>query len=91
MAPFRIEKIAVFAPMPSASVRIETAVKAFDAASDLAPYRTSCDRRSIADSQRISLTCSLTCSTPPISRRADRSASSSDMPAATLCSVALRR
>ena len=37
-------KMAVFAPMPRASVRIETRVKAGDFARTRSPYRRSCQR-----------------------------------------------
>ena len=74
--PFATENSAVFAPMPSASVRIATAANPGDFVIILTPNRKSCISRSSDPQPHVSRVTSCTSPTFPNSRRAARSASS---------------
>ena len=89
--PFTTEKSAVFAPIPSASVRIATAVNPGDFARIRRPNRRSCINRSSAPQPHASRVTSRTNPTFPNSRRAACSASSAVLPLSMRSRAAISR
>src|SRR5438067_1287564 len=84
-------KIAVLAPMPSASVTMQTRAKPGALRRRRSPYRTSPANDQITFSQPYSRTCSRTNAAFPNSTAAARRASSRDSPCATSAAVASSR
>jgi hypothetical protein len=85
------EKIAVFAPMPSASVSSATAAKPGFFRNVRTAYRTSCTKSSSQFALRMSRQSSFHCSTPPNSASAARRASSGIIPAAMFRAISRSR